>query len=144
MIAVEPKGKELEPCLKAKQRLWSNPPQFIDTIAEGIMTQQVSQFQNTYINQKFIFKYDIFQTGHLTFPILCDLVEDTVITVTNEDMLKAMKLVAERMKIVIEASAGASVAAAIFHTNEILMHYPDVSKIGVILCGGNTVLPNFP
>ena len=80
----------------------------------------------------------------MTFPILCDLVEDTVITVTNEDMLKAMKLVAERMKIVIEASAGASVAAAIFHTNEILMHYPDVSKIGVILCGGNTVLPNFP
>ena len=44
MIAVEPKGKELEPCLKAKQRLWSNPPQFIDTIAEGIMTQQVSTF----------------------------------------------------------------------------------------------------
>ena len=85
-----------------------------------------------------------FQTGHLTFPILCDLVEDTVITVTNEDMLKAMKLVAERMKIVIEASAGASVAAAMFHTNEILKEYPDVTKIGVILCGGNTVLTNFP
>ena len=59
-------------------------------------------------------------------------------------MLKAMKLVAERMKIVIEASAGASVAAAMFHTNEILKKYPDVTKIGVILCGGNTVLTNFP
>ena len=35
IIAVEPKGKNLEPCLKAKQRLWSDPPQFIDTIAEG-------------------------------------------------------------------------------------------------------------
>jgi len=44
VIPVEPKGKELEPCLKAKERLWSNPPQFIDTIAEGIMTQQVSSF----------------------------------------------------------------------------------------------------
>lgn len=42
VIAVEPKGKELGPCLKAKERLWSNPPQFINTIAEGIMTQQVS------------------------------------------------------------------------------------------------------
>ena len=80
----------------------------------------------------------------MTFPILCDLIEDNVITVTNEDMLKAMKLVAERMKIVIEASAGASVAAAMFHTNEILKKYPDVTKIGVILCGGNTVLTNFP
>ena len=44
IIAVEPKGKELGPCLKAKQRLWSNPPQFIDTIAEGIKTQQVIHF----------------------------------------------------------------------------------------------------
>ena len=44
IIAVEPRGKELGPCLKAKQRLWSNPPQFIDTIAEGIKTQQVIHF----------------------------------------------------------------------------------------------------
>ena len=41
IIAVEPLGKDLGPCLKAKQRLWPNPPQFIDTIAEGIKTQQV-------------------------------------------------------------------------------------------------------
>ena len=41
VFAVEPKGKELQPCLKSKKRLWSNPPQFINTIAEGIMTQQV-------------------------------------------------------------------------------------------------------
>jgi len=34
-------GKELGPCLKAKERLWQNPPQFIDTMAEGIKTQQV-------------------------------------------------------------------------------------------------------
>ena len=44
IIAVEPRGKDLGPCLKAKQRLWSNPPQFIDTIAEGIKTQQVIHF----------------------------------------------------------------------------------------------------
>ena len=50
IIAVEPRGKELGPCLKAKQRLWSNPPQFIDTIAEGIKTQQVIHFFT--LNQK--------------------------------------------------------------------------------------------
>ena len=53
MIAVEPVGKDISPCLKSGNRLWPNPPQFLNTIAEGIMTQQA---------------------GQLTFPILCDLV----------------------------------------------------------------------
>ena len=53
IIAVEPRGKELGPCLKAKQRLWSNPPQFIDTIAEGIKTQQVILFLQRYLENWF-------------------------------------------------------------------------------------------
>jgi serine racemase len=53
VIAVEPVGKNLSPCLKSGERLWPNPPQFLNTIAEGIMTQQA---------------------GQMTFPILCDLV----------------------------------------------------------------------
>ena len=55
-----------------------------------------------------------FQTGHLTFPILCELIEDSVLTISNDEMKSAMKVVAERMKLVIEASAGASVAAALY------------------------------
>ena len=86
----------------------------------------------------------ISQTGHLTFPILCELIEDFVITVTDEEMKQAMKIVAERMKLVVEASAGASVAAALFKTEEILSKDPTVRKIGVILCGGNIELTNFP
>merc|ERR1719400_1947512 len=81
VIAVEPKGKDL----------WRNPPQFLDTIAEGIKTQQV---------------------GQLTFPLLCEHVS-SVVTVTDKEMSSAMKLVAERMKIVIEAASGAAVAAAL-------------------------------
>ena len=41
VIAVEPEGKDLWRSLEARQRLWTNPPQFLDTIAEGIKTQQV-------------------------------------------------------------------------------------------------------
>ena len=67
-----------------------------------------------------------------------------MITVTDEEMIKGMKLVAERMKLVVEASAGASVAAALFHIEDILQIWPHLTKIGVILCGGNTVLTNFP
>ena len=36
-----------------------------------------------------------------------------VITVTDPEMVSAMRLVAERMKLVVEASAGAAVAAAL-------------------------------
>ena len=40
VFAVEPEGKNLGKCLSSRERLWPNPPQFLDTIAEGIMTQQ--------------------------------------------------------------------------------------------------------
>ena len=40
VLAVEPEGKNLGECLASRERLWPNPPQFLDTIAEGIMTQQ--------------------------------------------------------------------------------------------------------
>ena len=59
-------------------------------------------------------------------------------------MKMGMKIVAERMKLVIEASAGASVAAALFKTDQIHRLWPNVRKIGVVLCGGNTDLDNFP
>lgn len=41
VFPVEPVGKLLERCLQSQQRLWPNPPQFLDTIADSIRTQQV-------------------------------------------------------------------------------------------------------
>ncbi|TRY75226.1 hypothetical protein TCAL_01315 [Tigriopus californicus] len=122
VIAIEPEGKNLGPCLKAKSRLWSNPPQFVNTIAEGIKTQQA---------------------GKLTFPILCDLVEEEVITISDQEMIAGMKLVAERMKLVIEAAAGAAVAAALI-SPQLDQKFPGLSKVGVILCGGNLDLNKIP
>ena len=43
VFAVEPHGKELQRCLESKERLWSNPPKFIKTIADAIRTQQVCE-----------------------------------------------------------------------------------------------------
>merc|ERR1719391_1662875 len=111
VIAVEPEGKELFKSLKQKERLWDNPPQFLNTIAEGIKTQQV---------------------GHLTFPILCSLIKQ-VITVSDRQMADGCKIVAERMKMVVEAASGAAVAAAL---SKQIADHPG-RKIGVILCGGN-------
>lgn len=111
VVAVEPKGKELARSLAARERLWSNPPQFLDTIAEGIKTQQV---------------------GQLTFPLLCDLITD-VVTVTDAQMAAGCKLVAERMKVMVEAASGAAVAAAL---SDQVRAMPG-ERVGVILCGGN-------
>ena len=119
VIAVEPGGKDLWPCIQQKKRLWPNPPQFIDTIAEGIRTQQV---------------------GQLTFPVLCDLVAG-VVTVDDKEMAAAMKLVAERMKIVVEASSGAAIAAAL---SDAVKEMEGVEKVGVILCGGNVDMDKLP
>ena len=123
VILVEPVGKNLSECLKSGERKWPDPPQFLNTIAEGIKTQQL---------------------GQLTFPILCDLAEHDVITVTDDEMIEGMRIVAERMKLVIEASAGAVVAAAIFKLSQVLQKWPHIKNIGVVLCGGNTDLNYLP
>lgn len=76
---------------------------------------------------------------------MCELVEPQVITVTNQEMVEAMKATAERMKVVLEASAGAAVAAAgIGHNKQLLDKYPDVKRVGVILCGGNVDIDCLP
>ena len=118
VVAVEPQGKNLAASLKKGERLWPNPPQFLDTIAEGIMTQQV---------------------GQLTFPILCDLCDD-VITVTDADMAEACRLAAERMKLVVEAASGAAIAA----TWDEKVKAMEGDKVGVILCGGNVDTDKLP
>ncbi len=121
VFAVEPKGKNLEPCLKSGKRLWSDPPQFVDTIAEGIRTQQC---------------------GHLTFPILVENIEKEVFVASDEEMVKAMKLVFERMKLVIEASSAAGVVAVL--SEQMKQMSGDLKNIGVILCGGNVDIDNLP
>lgn len=123
VILVTPEGKNLEECLVSGERKWPNPPQYLDTIAEGIKTQQL---------------------GQLTFPILRQLAEHKVIVVTDQEMILAMRVVAERMKIIVEASAAAAVAACLYHAKELNDHWPDVKKIGVILCGGNTDVETLP
>jgi len=120
IILTAPQGKMLGECLTAKERLWPNPPQFLDTMAEGIKTQQC---------------------GILTFPILCEHAEPEVITVNDKEMIEAMRLVAERMKLMIELSAGASAYAALFKVAKI---WPDLKKVGVILCGGNADMNKIP
>ena len=82
--------------------------------------------------------------GHLTFPIACELVESDVITITDEEMVEGMKMAAERMKLVLEASAGAAVAASGVVSKELDRKFFGLEKVACILCGGNVDVNQLP
>jgi len=78
--------------------------------------------------------------GFLTWPIIRDNIEE-VITVSENEIISAMRLVWERMKLVIEPSAAVGVAAVLSKT---FSEKEDLTKVAVILCGGNVNLDNLP
>ncbi len=76
--------------------------------------------------------------GELTFPVIRRLVRQ-IVTVSENVIVTAMRMVWERMKIIIEPSA--AVGLAVLIEREI-----DLSgrRVGVILSGGNVDLDNLP
>jgi len=78
--------------------------------------------------------------GTLTWPILRDLVE-RVVLVSEEEIQSAMRLVWERAKLLIEPSAAVAVAAVL---SEEFRELPGLSRVGVVLSGGNVDLDRLP
>lgn len=76
--------------------------------------------------------------GVLNFEIIKQYVED-VYCVTEEEIVAAMKLVWERMKIIIEPSSAVAVAALIKNKEQFAG-----KKTGVIITGGNVQLDKLP
>jgi len=76
--------------------------------------------------------------GSLTFPIILENVNQ-IITVSEEDIVTAMRMIWERMKIIVEPSSAVPLAA-------IWANKPDFAgkKIGIILSGGNVDLGKLP
>ena len=76
-----------------------------------------------------------------TWPYIIELITD-VITVTDEEIVSSMRLVWERMKLVIEPSAAVGLAAVL--TDKFKTVQSSVENVGVILCGGNMDLNKIP
>ena len=76
--------------------------------------------------------------GSLTFPIILNQV-DQIVTVSEEKIVEAMRMIWERMKIIIEPSSAVPLAA-------ILENKVDVKgkTVGIILSGGNVDLGKLP
>ncbi len=107
-FAVEPKtANDTQQSIARGVRIKIPPP---PTIADGLRVQT---------------------PGELTFPITRANAED-VLTVTDEEMIAAMRFMLFRMKLLVEPS-GAAAAAAVFAGR-----IPsDCQRVGVVLSGGN-------
>jgi threonine dehydratase len=112
IIAAEPAGADDAARSKAAGELI--PQTGPRTIADGLLTS----------------------LGDLTWPVIRDQV-DQVITVTEEEIVRAMRLAWERAKLLIEPSAAVAVAAALTP----LRGFP---RVGVVLSGGNVNLDELP
>lgn len=72
--------------------------------------------------------------GDKTFPIIYENVKE-VITVTDEEIIVAMRLIWERLKIIIETSCAVPFAAVLKHKEKF-----KGKNVGIILSGGNVDL----
>ena len=76
--------------------------------------------------------------GTKTFPIIKELVSQ-ILTVEDAEIIEAMKLIWQRMKIVVEPSAAVPLAAVMKNYNLF-----STKRIGIILSGGNIDLNKLP
>ena len=76
--------------------------------------------------------------GDKTFPIISKFV-DKILTVSEESIAESMKLIWQRMKIIVEPSAAVPLAA-VLSNRELFRN----QTVGIILSGGNVDFDNLP
>lgn len=113
VIGCEPSGADdAQRSFKTGQLVPSIQPK---TIADGLLTS----------------------LGTITFPVIKQFAHD-IITVSDTEIIAAMRLIWERMKIIIEPSSAVPVAVAL--SLDLLKN----KKVGIILSGGNVDLNKLP
>ncbi len=78
------------------------------------------------------------QIGSITFPIIQKYVDD-IITISENDIIKSMRLIWDELKIIIEPSC--AITLAVLERQRMLF---SGSKVGLVLSGGNVDLDNLP
>lgn len=76
--------------------------------------------------------------GEINFPIIQELVSD-IITVSETEIIEALKLIYQRLKIVVEPSSAVALAAILQQADRY-----ENRRIGIILSGGNVDLAKLP
>ena len=78
------------------------------------------------------------QIGVLTFPVISDLVDD-IITVTEEEIIDSMRMIWERLKMIVEPSSSITLGAVLKNKDKF-----NGKKVGLIISGGNVDLDHLP
>ena len=112
IIAAEPAGAD--DAFRSKRDGVRVTEQVPDTIADGLRTC----------------------LGELTWPVVRDCVE-RVITVSDDEIRDAMRLLYARVKIVVEPSAAVGLAVA---TSDEFRKLPGLRRVAIVLTGGNVDL----
>jgi threonine dehydratase len=113
VIAAEPTGAD--DAARSKEAGKLIPQTGPKTVADGLLTS----------------------LGQHTWPVVRDVVSE-VVRVDDEDTVRVMRQVFERMKLVIEPSAAVAAACAMQHTRL------SGARVGVVLSGGNVDLTKLP
>jgi threonine dehydratase len=114
VIAAEPEGAD--DAYRSLQERKIVPSVHPKTIADGLLTS----------------------LGEMTYAIISQKV-DRIVTVSDAEIIKAMRLIWERMKIIIEPSSAVTLAAVMSQKTEL-----EGKRIGLILSGGNIDLERLP
>ncbi|CAM8946560.1 unnamed protein product [Rhodiola kirilowii] len=115
VIAAEPKGADDAAQSKAAGRIITLPQ--AHTIADGLRAN----------------------LGDLTWPVVRDLV-DGILTVTDQEIVKAMKLCYEVLKVAVEPSGAIGLAAVLSDSFRHNPSWKDCKDVGIIISGGNVDL----
>jgi threo-3-hydroxy-L-aspartate ammonia-lyase len=114
VIGVEPEaGNDGQQSFRAKKMVRIEVPK---TIADGAQTQSL---------------------GALTFPIISAWVDD-IVTVSDAELVDAMKFAASRMKMIVEPTGCLAIAAALYGAVDVRN-----KRVGVIVSGGNVDMVKF-
>jgi len=114
VIACEPEGAD--DAYRSFNQGKIIPSESPDTVADGLLTS----------------------LGDKTFAIIQRSVKE-IITVSDEEIIEAMRLVWERMKIIIEPSCAVPLAVVLKHSEKF-----EGKRMGIILTGGNVDLGKLP
>jgi len=123
-------ARTLKPCIQ----IIGVEPEMADDAYRSFEARQIMPS----VNPKTIADGLLTSLGNYTFEVIIALV-DKILTVSEQNIIQAMRMVWERMKIIIEPSSAVPLAAILQH-NELFAK----KKIGIILSGGNVDLSKLP
>jgi len=121
-------------CIDSGTKVFGAEPLLADDCARGMKSGTRAKLETTPTTIADGLRTEV---GILNFDIIQRHVEQ-IFTVTEEEIAKAMRIVIERLKVVIEPSAAVPVAVALFNQDfKKIAEKDSLKNVGVLLEGGN-------